>query len=1031
MRNSNSFPERAIRIRPSIEFLLVLAVFCLASAAHALDPTKSIAQYVYDRWGPDRGFIGGRIYAICQSSDGLLWIGAERGLVRFDGFSFTLIQRPVPGTRELGPVRGLALDADGNLWIRPEGPHIFSYRDGKFTDQYPLFIPYGATFSAMTLNSDGALFLSAIGGRTFRYLHGHLDTFFDQDIGIVLTTAVARDQSVWFGTRDGGLFRADGGKISAVAEEPDNAGVNALTPSVRGGMWIGTDRGLQYWDGKHVLPVRLPLGSDKPQVLSLLDDRDANAWIGTDHGLSRIATPNLTTSERMDDDSANQVTAIYEDQDGDIWFGDSHGLGRLRDGMFATYGKAQGLPSESNGPIYLDPRGRTWFAPTSGGLYWLEDGRVGEVTAAGLQHDVVYSIAGGNDEIWVGRQHGGLTELIDKGNAFSARTYTTADGLPQDSIFSVCRKSDGTVWAATLSAGVSRFENGRFTNFANSSGFPSNTANSIIEASDGTMWFATPSGLASFAKGRWSRLSEYEGLPSSNVSAIAEDSTHTLWIATAGGLAYLSSGRVQPLRNLPEVLREQIDGIAEDAMGSLWMSTSDHVLQVSRDPLVTSSLEESDVHVYGMDDGLLGNEGVSRDRSVVADQAGRVWFSLNRGLSVADPRHMAYRAEPINVRIESMSEGGNRVDLDRSVKLSAGLHSLVFKYAGTDLAVPERVRFRYMLEGTDRRWSDSTVARQVTYSNLGYGKYQFRIIASNSDGLWNGPETVVAFSIEPAFWQTWTFRGMCLAAFSLAILGIYRLRIYQLTHRLNVRFQDRLAERTRIAQELHDTLLQGVLSASLQLDLAEDQLPADSPAKPLIGRVLELMRRVTEEGRNALHGLRKPEGDRTSLEMAFSRMRQEFALDSKISYRVLVNGVPRPIRPAIRDEVYRIGREAIVNAFLHAQAANIEVEIEYATRHFRIVVRDDGRGIDPEVAQMGREGHWGLTGMRSRSEGIGATLKLRSRSGAGTEVELIAPDRIAFENEDSTQRRRWLVKFRRSSLRPRAESKEAEHERHR
>jgi signal transduction histidine kinase len=288
---------------------------------------------------------------------------------------------------------------------------------------------------------------------------------------------------------------------------------------------------------------------------------------------------------------------------------------------------------------------------------------------------------------------------------------------------------------------------------------------------------------------------------------------------------------------------------------------------------------------------------------------------------------------------------------------------------------------------------------------------------------------VVAFSIEPAFWQTWTFRGICLVVLSLTIVGIYRLRIYQLTHRLNVRFQDRLAERTRIAQELHDTLLQGVLSASLQLDLAEDQLAADSPAKPLVGRVLELMRRVTEEGRNALHGLRKPEGDRTSLEMAFSRMRQEFALDNKISYRVLVSGPVRPIRAAIRDEVYRIGREAIVNTFLHAQAENIEVEIEYASRHFRMLVRDDGRGIDPEVAQMGREGHWGLTGMRSRSEGIGATLKLRSRSGAGTEVELIVPDKIAFENEASTQRWRWLVGFHRASFRPRAKRKEAESER--
>jgi signal transduction histidine kinase len=230
-------------------------------------------------------------------------------------------------------------------------------------------------------------------------------------------------------------------------------------------------------------------------------------------------------------------------------------------------------------------------------------------------------------------------------------------------------------------------------------------------------------------------------------------------------------------------------------------------------------------------------------------------------------------------------------------------------------------------------------------------------------------------------------------------MGIYRMRTSQLTQRLNLRFQDRLAERTRIAQELHDTLLQGVLSATLQLDVVEDQTPRDAPTKPMLGRILQLLSQVTEEGRSALRGLRTPESISLTLETSLSRVRQEFAIDEKAVYRLVSSGASRPLRPMIRDEVYRIGREAVVNAFVHAKANNIEVEIEYANKFFRVLVRDDGVGIDPRVLDAGREGHWGLPGMRERAQNIGATLKLRSRIGSGTELELTVPGASAYEGQ--------------------------------
>jgi signal transduction histidine kinase len=382
---------------------------------------------------------------------------------------------------------------------------------------------------------------------------------------------------------------------------------------------------------------------------------------------------------------------------------------------------------------------------------------------------------------------------------------------------------------------------------------------------------------------------------------------------------------------------------------------------------------------------------------------------------MADPISTSRNAVPVMVRIESMTAGGSQVNVQNPIKIHSGVQSITVNYEGTNLAVPERIRFRYKLDGSDQGWSDIVASRQVVYKNLSPGSYLFRIVASNSVGLWNGPETSVPFVIEPAFWQTWWFRVVSLAGCLLTILVLYRLRIYQLTRRLNVGFQERLAERTRIAQELHDTLLQGVLSASLQLDVAEDQLPEDSPTKPLLKRVLQLMGTVTEEGRNALRGLRTTESGNQSLETAFSRLRQEFPLDGKTDYRVIVDSVTRPLRPLIRDEVYRIGREALLNAFMHAHANRIEVEVEYASRHLRVLVRDDGRGIDPQVLHSGREGHWGLVGIRERSERIGADLRVRSRIGAGTEVDLTVPGAIAFEkgsNGPISQWFRWLSRER-------------------
>lgn len=260
----------------------------------------------------------------------------------------------------------------------------------------------------------------------------------------------------------------------------------------------------------------------------------------------------------------------------------------------------------------------------------------------------------------------------------------------------------------------------------------------------------------------------------------------------------------------------------------------------------------------------------------------------------------------------------------------------------------------------------------------------------------------------PAFWQTWWFRLAVGLVCLCALLAFYRYRMRVLAGRLNVRFEERLAERVRIAQELHDTMLQGVLSASMQLHVALENLPDDSPARAPLGHIQGLLGQVIEEGRNVVRGLRSDGSQSSDLEQAFSRVRQELSAGERSAFRVVVEGRPRPMHPLIRDEVYRIGREAVVNAFRHSDAQNIEVGVEYAGKHLCVTVSDDGLGIDPHVLQSGRDGHWGLSGMRERAETIGARLTVRSRAAAGTEVELLVPGHVAFKTQSPRRGLGWL-----------------------
>jgi signal transduction histidine kinase/ligand-binding sensor domain-containing protein len=801
---------------------------------------------------------------------------------------------------------------------------------------------------------------------------------------------------VWLGTEGSGLFSVLDGRVMRGPNDLARDTIDALSPAADHSLWIGTQRGLRRWNGHDATTEGVPAALRSRHVLRILPDRDANVWLGTTEGLARIGRDGAVDFDRDAARVRGAVTALFEDREGSLWIGGATGIARLRQGGFTAYARAEGLPADQTGPVHVDAGGRTWFAPVQGGLYWLQHRRVERVTAAGLDRDVVYAIAGGSDDVWVGRKHGGLTRLRVAGDTVQATTFTHRHGLAPGSIVALHRSRDGAIWAGTLGAGASVRANGAgFNTYTVADGLASNIINSIAETGDGTVWLGTAQGLSAFAGGRWRTYRADDGLPPGAINCLLGASADaSLWAGTTAGLVRIVEGRVVA-SSLPSVLRDQIIGLAEDNRGSLWVATSTRVLQVALDRLRRGALGEGDIREFEKADGLRSLETTRRERSLIQSPDGRLWLSTMGGLAVVDPARLPPRM-PAIAGVHAILVDGVPLDLSGALplRIPPNRERIAFELVGVSLSFPQQVRLRYRLDGSDRDWSPATTATEAIYTRPTPGPYRFRVMSSTGDGRWRESDAPVAFVVQPAFWQTSWFRLLVVATCGGLAFAAYQLHTRQLTRQLNLRFEERLAERTRIAQELHDTLLQGVLSASMQLHSAVDDLPADTPNRQELERVLLLMNRVSDEGRVAVRGLRTESGD--DLEQAFCLVQQEYASRMGADFEVTVEGRVRTIHPLIRDEVYRIGREALVNAFRHARAKRIEVELEYSPRRLRMLIRDDGCGIDPRVVDAGRAGHWGLPGMRERAHRIGGQLTLSSRAASGTEVELLLPASVAF-----------------------------------
>jgi signal transduction histidine kinase len=503
-----------------------------------------------------------------------------------------------------------------------------------------------------------------------------------------------------------------------------------------------------------------------------------------------------------------------------------------------------------------------------------------------------------------------------------------------------------------------------------------------------------------------------DGLGKGVVDGIEMDRDGTLWAATEGGLSWLKNGRVATLTSKNGLPCDTVHWTMEDDDHSFWLYMACGLVRIARPELDAWAADPKrtiQVTVFDSSDGVESLSTTSGYSPRVAKSAdGKLWFLSRDGINVIDPRHLSFNNLPPPVHIEQITADRKKHETSSNLRLPALTRDLEIDYTALSLVAPETTHFRYKLEGRDPDWKDVGNERKAFYNDLPPRNYRFRVMASNNSGVWNEAGDSFDFAILPAYYQTRWFQASCAAAFFLMLWGLYRLRLHQIAQQFNARLDERVNERTRIARDLHDTLLQSFQGLLLRFQVVDESLPPGK-AKEELERALDLAARAITEGRDTVQGLRSSTVETNDLARAIGALGEELAggegdatNSNRAECSVEVVGAPRDLHPILRDEVYRIAGEALRNAFRHAQARRIDVAIGYGERQFRLRVRDDGKGIDPEVLDgQARAGHFGLPGMRERAELIGGDLEVWSQRQSGTEVELTIRAAIAYTGSSS------------------------------
>ena len=949
------------------------------TGVNKLDPTtERFTRYLHDPNNPNS--IGGAyVTSIARDSRGYLWFGTQdAGLDKFDPTTgiFAHYRNDSDG-QFVGGITQVIEDSRRDIWfVGSRGLFHLNQTAGQITR--PPATRNGLSADSVYEDETGNLWMlthSPIVGLVKYDLHSERFTKYPLDAGAV---------GVLASTMNGGSLN---GKLVADGQN---------------GLWVPSSQGLYCFDRRtERFTYRFRHDENNPDsldidaVMSVYRDRSGVLWVGTEnaglnilnfrqeqfvHYRHRPSDPNSL--------SPGRVKAIYQDPHGVLWVGlYPRALNRLdrKTGQIAHYvpnpGDEKKLGKGTNvDSLYKDAEGYLWVGGGGSGLDRF-DKRTGRFMhyrhdpddPNSLISDNVYTIYGDrNGHMWVGGQYG-LGRFDPTTDRFTNyRPVPTDPASLANWIWTIYQDRSGTLWLGTFGGALIAFDDKAHTFMTNmpDSRDPHRLngggLTTIREDRTGTLWVGGFDGLYRYNRqsGTFARYTERQGLPSSTIRCIQEDGLGRLWLSTQKGISRFDP-RMETFRN------------------------------------------------YDVSDGLQSNEFSD---GCYQGPDGEIFFGGSNGFNAFFPEQVRDNPyvppvvitsfkifnEPVPIGANSVLK--KAIPYVDSLTLSYRHNVFSFEFAALSYANSQKNRYRYKLEDFDRRWIEvGSKQRLATYTNLDPGKYVFRVQGSNSDGVWNKEGVSLPILITPPWWKTNWFRALCAAVFLAMLWGAYQFRVRQLQQEFNMRLEGRVEERTRIARELHDTLLQSVQGLMFSFQAARNLLP---------GRTEEAIRRLDKairagdeaiaEGRDAIQGLRASPALESNLEHLLTAAGKELARSSSAEgdppeFEVTVEGARQPLSPLLQDELYRIAREILRNAFHHAHASRIEAEIAYDRQFFRLRIRDNGKCIDRKVLDQGaRQGHWGLPGVRERAKRIGALLKLWSEPGAGTEAELTVPARIAY-----------------------------------
>jgi signal transduction histidine kinase/ligand-binding sensor domain-containing protein len=959
--------------------------------ALALNPRRALTQYTRTVWTQEHGLPQDTIRTIAQTKDGYLWLGTDEGLAQFDGYEFVVFNKE-NGALPSNSVGALWAGRNGGLWIGTPGGLTF-YRDRKFTT-YTKKDGLADTFiNSITEDKSGALWMAA-GISVSRFQNGKFTNYSPGE-----RLPIESPRAVYSG-RDGvlyvagfaGVARLDGDRFVSVIG-PKVAGdiVTTLTQDHYGNLWVASPSGLlmrtpagklRQFQTKDGLPDNF--------VRSLWEDRDGNLWAGTNGGLARLENDRFVSNPLASSRDRDWVRCIYEDTEGNLWVGMNSGLNRFRDDMFTNFGEAEGLPSDEPTTVYQDRHGRVWIGFHDRGLVQFGNGRpVVYTTHDGLPSNEIFSIREDhNGDLLIATREG--PSRMHDGHFVN---QFINDPLNRRLALDFMEDRAGRLWVA-LPAGLSELQNGRAHIVIPGGPLLSDAFAILCEAHDGTLW------AGSYADGLWhldgekpKRYTTDDGLSSNEIRSLLEDRDGTLWIGTfGGGLNALRNGHFFSITAKEGLLSDNVSHVEDDGLGSLWLSTTRGICRVRKQDLnayISGQVKSIKPVNYGVADGLRSAQcapGYPTSRGGTQTADGRLWFPTSRGLAVVDPREHPPAVGPTMVHFLDVAVDGRSIPLNTAAVLPPGDGRVQFRYTGINLSVPERVRYSYRLEGLDSDWVTAVSRRVTNYNSLPHGSYRFVVRA----GIPGGPfgEASFAFMLEPHFYETAWFRYFCVVLGAAAMWGLFRLRVRQIRQR----FALVLDERARLAREIHDTLAQGFVGISSQLDAVALSLNGHlDAARKHLDVARKMARHSLTEARRSVMDLRASALEGQDLPAALSQAARQWTIGSPLKVHVDVEGEPRKLPQEMEQHLLRIAQEAVTNTIKHAHAKDVWIQLAMDNGKLKMRVADDGKGFEQKDAFSEIGGHFGLLGMRERAERLGGELQLHSEPGEGTEVKVTVP----------------------------------------